>query len=289
MTEHQQRELTRQGHVGHKLPVLPTGGERTGIWSVFWAFGRFGGNARVLTLSVLLLATVSLGGCTALNHGATLNRYKGQVLRADSRAGQERLKLEAGYDSTVRHWVDQNGAPDYLLVESAKSLLMIYVDDDRVVHFRRGWTTMSEVSLEDGVPDELTRFYTGEHRKQRPKAGGRSGASPNSRVARGQPGRARQQATAKKVEPTRQAARAGPIAQRVNHPAEMDRCKREIGKLEPAMARLTWGGLREIEIGGGQKRRIRQGRILAPVYGEIVVKEFTCTFDDDGWTQFWVD
>ncbi len=75
----------------------------------------------------------------------------------------------------------------------------------------------------------------------------------------------------------------------VDHAAEMERCKREIGKLEPAMARFQWGSLREVEVGAGVSRRIRTGQLQAPNYGQLVLKDFTCTFDDDGYTQFWVN
>ena len=121
--------------------------------------------ARRLAALVCVLA-LATAGCTAMKHGASLSRYQGQVLRADRGGGEERLELEMGYDATIRNWVGQHGWPDYLLVESAKTVLLIYVDEDRVVRFQRGWTTISEASIEAGIPDRIAHFYTKEDRER---------------------------------------------------------------------------------------------------------------------------
>jgi hypothetical protein len=105
-------------------------------------------------------------GCSqqraGLRMGSSLNEYQGQVLRVrDGGPGAARMKTEAAYDPTVRHYLDQNGAPDYLLVGSNYQLQLMYVEDDRIVLFQRPlFNPKSEATVTDGIPDSLASLFT---------------------------------------------------------------------------------------------------------------------------------
>ena len=117
----------------------------------------------VALLFGLLLAV----GCTSQQRagwtiGSTLAEYQGQVLRVrDGGSGAERLKTEAAYDATVRHYVDQTGQPDYLLVADRYQVQLIYIEDDQIVLFQRSiWNPKSQATVTDGIPDPLASLFT---------------------------------------------------------------------------------------------------------------------------------
>lgn len=114
------------------------------------------GGSRLLTL----LVGLSLG-CSGFMHGYTTRQYEGQVLRADAGPGARRLALEKAYDPAVRNWVDQNGVPAYILVKSAKELVLVYFDPPRSIFFKRsGMNTTSTLSIQNSISGEISQFFT---------------------------------------------------------------------------------------------------------------------------------
>ena len=137
---------------------------------------------------VLALALVI--GCTAQQRagwtiGSTLDEYQGQVLRVrDGGSGAERLKTEAAYAPTVRHYVEQPGQPDYLLVVDRYQLQLMYIEDDQIVLFQRTvWNPKSQATVTDGIPDALASLFTRHDqdrlREARARRQGTLGASPS--------------------------------------------------------------------------------------------------------------
>src|SRR5262245_7799421 len=78
----------------------------------------------VLIISLVLVG----GGCAGFRHGYTLDQFQGQVLRVKGGGpGAERLRIESDYDASVRNFVAQNDAPDYLFVGDRSTLYLIYL------------------------------------------------------------------------------------------------------------------------------------------------------------------
>lgn len=117
---------------------------------------------RVLALAALL---VLHAGCTGQQRagwqiGATLAEYQGQVLRIPG-PGAERLQIEMGYDPALRHYVEQNSAPDYIYVESTKAVQLMFINDDRVVRFQRSAINpKSRAVIIDEIPLPLASMFT---------------------------------------------------------------------------------------------------------------------------------
>jgi hypothetical protein len=110
---------------------------------------------------VLVIGLVFLVSCTGARMGSTLREYQGQVLRVtDSGPGAPRLEMEMDYDSALRHYVEQNGSPDYIHVESLRATQLIFIEDDRVVRFERPkWDTKGAAVITDGISDPLSTLF----------------------------------------------------------------------------------------------------------------------------------
>lgn len=107
-----------------------------------------------------LLVGLSLG-CAGFMHGYTTRQYEGQVLRADAGPGARRLGLEKAYDPAVRNWLDQNGVPAYILVKSAKEVVLVYFDPPRSIFFKRsGMNTTGRVSIQNSISEQISQFFT---------------------------------------------------------------------------------------------------------------------------------
>ncbi len=93
--------------------------------------------------------------------GSTLRDYQGQVLRVpDGGPGAPRLEMEMDYDSALRHYVEQNGSPDYIYVESLRATQLIFIQDDRIVRFQRPkWDTKGAAVVTDGIPEPLSTLF----------------------------------------------------------------------------------------------------------------------------------
>ena len=115
---------------------------------------------KLVLLQISLAST--LLGCAPWQMGATLHEYQGQVLRVkDNGPGATRLAVESDYDPTVRHFVLQNGGPDYIYVIDAYSLQLIYLEDDRIVLFQRvRLRPTSRATATDGIPDAMTTLFS---------------------------------------------------------------------------------------------------------------------------------
>jgi hypothetical protein len=118
-------------------------------------------------VSAVVLAFGLIVGCTSQLRagwtiGSTLVEYQGQVLRVrDDGPGAGRLKTETAYDPVVRHYVEQTGEPDYLLVVDRYQVQLMYIEDDEIVLFQRSvWSPNSQATVTDGIPDPLASLFT---------------------------------------------------------------------------------------------------------------------------------
>jgi len=138
----------------------------------------------------VILALGVVVGCTSQQRagwtiGSTLAEYQGQVLRVrDGGSGAERLKTEVAYDPTVRHYVEQAGQPDYLLVVDRYQVQLMYIEDDQIVLFQRSiWNPKSQATVTDGIPDPLASLFTRRDqdrlREARARRQGRLGSAPS--------------------------------------------------------------------------------------------------------------
>jgi hypothetical protein len=86
---------------------------------------------------------------------------KGQVVKVPDGSGPPRLETEKQFDPTIGNFVEQNGEPDYILVESRQAVQLIYIDDDRIIRFQRsGIWPNSRALVTDGIPDALGNLFT---------------------------------------------------------------------------------------------------------------------------------
>ena len=107
-----------------------------------------------------------LVGCTSWRHSATLYQYRDQVLKVDGGRGVGRLELEARYDSTIANWIAQNGAPDYIHVQSTDIVDLCYLGEDRVVTFTRAGAAHSIANVTEPIPDEIHVMFTHADRRR---------------------------------------------------------------------------------------------------------------------------
>jgi hypothetical protein len=80
--------------------------------------------------------------------------------------------MEAEVDPGLRSYLDQNGEPDYLLVDSTYVVHFIYVEKDIVVDFHRDWygkipmwsypATKEAPTVRQGIPPSLVTRMTSE-------------------------------------------------------------------------------------------------------------------------------
>lgn len=100
---------------------------------------------------VLLMA-----GCAATRHGWTQSSFEGFVVPVPSRPGALRLQIERDYDPGVDAYVAEHGTPDYLYVIDRRTLKLIYLQPDRVVTFKRPFSSSTGTATEtDGLPAAL--------------------------------------------------------------------------------------------------------------------------------------
>ena len=131
-------------------------------------------------MSVALLWMLSFAACAEWRRISTLEQYRHQVLRVkDSGPGAERLPVEAEHDPAVRNFIKQDGNPDYILVEDVESLRLMYIDEDRVVDFKKHfWDVGKRATVSDRIPDEISAMFTRTDRERlaavRAKGGTRS-------------------------------------------------------------------------------------------------------------------
>lgn len=123
--------------------------------------------AAAVTLTSLLHTSCTSQQRAGWRIGSTLADYQGQVLRVPNGPGAKRLEIEKDYDPTIRHFVEQNETPDYILVESNDVVQLIFIEDDRVVRFQRsGLNPKSRALITDGVPEPLAAQFTREDQRR---------------------------------------------------------------------------------------------------------------------------
>jgi len=97
-----------------------------------------------------------------------LPEYNGQVLRVKQDGpGADLLAAETDYDPAIRNVVRQHGEPDYLYVVDYYSIQFIYLDDERVMAFKRGkLSTTSRVTVSEGIPDATAALFSAADRER---------------------------------------------------------------------------------------------------------------------------
>ena len=70
----------------------------------------------------LILVVLAMAGCSSLKagymHGLTERDVRGQILKAQSGPGKDRLDVEIKYDPTIRNFVGQQPSlPDYIYTQ----------------------------------------------------------------------------------------------------------------------------------------------------------------------------
>lgn len=88
------------------------------------------------------------------------------MLRAQSGRGADRLQMEIDFDSGIRGWVTEHGAPDYIHVVSGSAVELCYIREDRLVRFERGWGTVGTASVTDEIPKRLHELFVFEDRQR---------------------------------------------------------------------------------------------------------------------------
>ncbi len=83
-----------------------------------------------------LAVLVSLG-CAVLSDRPSLTRFEGQMLRSSDAAGIDALTALKERTEAIKFWIVREGEPDYVFVESPRSVFLFYVDKDRLVRFTK--------------------------------------------------------------------------------------------------------------------------------------------------------
>jgi len=122
--------------------------------------------------SIVLLACAV--GCARSHRAAwtigwTFHEYQGQILRvAPGSPGARCLELQTEVDPGLRHFVQQNGSPDYIRLVDIHTVELAYIGDDRLLRFVREKRTTfsSRVVVIQGIPLEFAALMTREDRER---------------------------------------------------------------------------------------------------------------------------
>lgn len=117
-----------------------------------------------------------LSSCSSFRHGYTLSSFEGQVLPAREARGADRLDMETDFDATIKGVVETQGTPDYIMVESGNTVKLMYVTEDRVISFQRGWGTSSKATVESGIPEQISALFTAADRERLASIRGKTSA-----------------------------------------------------------------------------------------------------------------
>ena len=104
-----------------------------------------------VTLVLLLLTVTILGGCAGFKYGYTKNRAIDSYLLVDEATesfGFKRMKLNQGYNSSLKGFIKEHGLPDFIYeYENEKgrdSIKMFYVQNDiAYVYESQSWVSNS--------------------------------------------------------------------------------------------------------------------------------------------------
>jgi hypothetical protein len=88
------------------------------------------------SVTLLGLQLLAASGCASWRQGSTLAFYQGAVLDGAG-VGHGRVDIESAVDPTVDAYVALHGPPDFLFVGSLRDIELIYLKDDKLVHFHR--------------------------------------------------------------------------------------------------------------------------------------------------------
>lgn len=150
-----------------------------------------------------LLYALGLGGflgalaaCSSFVHGYTAGEYAYRMLPAAVGPGAYRLHLETSHDRVLRAYVQDHGTPDYLYVIDEAKIHLVYVRDDMLVTFTRGWTADGTPSVQRPIPTammaeiaetdrRLILASRGELRPETPSTSREAEAQPPSAAATG--------------------------------------------------------------------------------------------------------
>ncbi len=86
------------------------------------------------------------------------------MLPASVGPGAERLAIESAYDKRVREYVEDHGVPDYIYVVNRQTVHLLYLREDTIASFTRGFMPDSDVAVRSGIPDEMLELVSTEDR-----------------------------------------------------------------------------------------------------------------------------
>lgn len=104
-----------------------------------------------LILTVFILST----GCAGWRHGSTTREYEGQMLSASIGRGAKRLEIEVNYNPVIRGFVQSRRTPDYIHVVSNYKTQLIYIEEDLLVTFIRGFSASKTQKTEEPIPNAM--------------------------------------------------------------------------------------------------------------------------------------
>lgn len=104
----------------------------------------------------LLLAVIILSaGCAGWMHGSTTREYAGQMLPASIGRGAKRLEIEVNFNPIIRGFVQSRRTPDYIYVVSDHKTQLIYIENDLLVTFTRGFLPENTYMTEEPIPNAM--------------------------------------------------------------------------------------------------------------------------------------
>jgi len=117
----------------------------------------------ILRIAAVLLLGLVISACIS-QHAATLSAFQDKVLPLRNPRVAERLEIEADYDATVREWVQDEGTPDYMMVESRSLVRLFYIQKDYMVVFRRSLGSDSDSEVVNSIGAMYHRNFSDEAR-----------------------------------------------------------------------------------------------------------------------------
>ncbi|MFP8882017.1 MAG: hypothetical protein VCE43_22355 [Myxococcota bacterium] len=105
--------------------------------------------------SLLFATTMTLAGCSTLQHSYKLGDVVARSLSTATPEGQLRLALESKYDSAVREIVARKGQPQWLHIVSRDQLYLYFTARDEVVVITRPMVPPGEVRIYERTPGFL--------------------------------------------------------------------------------------------------------------------------------------
>ena len=123
------------------------------LQSILWAHTR-----SAIYTGPLLATALILCSCSTLGLNYSVEGVAGRSLSTATAAGEQRLQIEADYDSAIQDLISWLGRPEYLHIIDRENLYLFYTELDRVAVVERFMLPPGDVQIHERTPGFLLKL-----------------------------------------------------------------------------------------------------------------------------------